>query len=369
MNKRHLRVATSIFSFSAMAGLAAFQSSVYAGPILKIDDTKWISVGAGLRTSFSSVENAAPNGSDRSKDFSVENIRLYLNGQVHKNIKLTFNTERDAANNEAARVLDAIARFEFSDTFNIWAGRFLPPSDRSNLNGPFYLNTWSFPLVQNYPALFAGRDNGVAAWGFAGSQFKYQFGAFDGRKGGSNVSDSLLYTGRLTYNFWDPEPGYYNSSAYYGAKDILALGVAAMHQKDGAGTSASSKGDFTGWNVDALMEKKLANNGVVSLEGAYYDYDLGNVADAALVQGNGYFVLAGYLFPQKVGIGQLQPHVRYQSLDPQGSSNTRTRTEVGLNYIIDGHDAKASLIFAEDDPGTPGSKSANSILLGMQIQL
>ncbi len=40
-------------------------------------------------------------------------------------------------------VLDAIARFEFSDELNIWAGRFLPPSDRANLHGPYYANEWS----------------------------------------------------------------------------------------------------------------------------------------------------------------------------------------------------------------------------------
>ena len=354
-----------IMALSLLIGASAVQ----AGPVLKVDDTKWISIGAGLRTSFSSVENGAPNGSDRSKDFAVDSMRLYVNGQVHKDIKFTFNTEKDSGNGDAARVLDAIARFEFSDTFNIWMGHFLPPSDRSNLDGPYYLNAWSFPMVQKYPAIFAGRDDGVAVWGHAmGGKLKYQGGAFQGRQGGSNTSDSMLFAGRLTLNLWDAETGYYNSSAYYGAKDVLALGLVAMTQKDGAGT-AVTKGDFTGWNVDALMEKKLSGGGVVSLEGAYYDYDLDNVVDTSLVQGDGYFVLAAYLLPQKMGMGQLQPHLRYQSFDSAGAGDADTRAELGVNYIIDGHDARATLTFANDDPGAPSVSSFNSINFGLQFQI
>ena len=356
-------------ALSLLMGATAMSSVAQAGPVLKVDDTKWISIGAGLRTSFASVEKAAPNGSDRSKDFSVESMRLYVNGQVHKDIKFTFNTEKDSSNGESVRVLDAIARFEFSESFNVWMGRLLPPSDRSNLDGPYYLNAWNFPIVQNYPAIFAGRDDGIAVWGHGvGGKLKYQGGAFQGRDGGSNTSDSLLYAGRLTFNLWDAEPGYYNSSAYYGTKDILAFGVVAMMQKDGAGT-AVTQGDFTGWNLDALMEKKMVGGGVLSLEGAYYDYDLDNVADASLVQGDGYLLLAAYLLPQKMGIGQLQPHIRFQSFDSAGATDARTRMELGVNYIIDGHDARGTLTFANDDPGTPASSSVNSIQLGLQFQI
>ena len=65
-------------------------------------------------------------------------------------------------------MLDAIARFEFSDEFNIWAGRFLPPSDRANLHGPYYANEWSVYIdgVQDgYASVAVGRDDGVAYWG------------------------------------------------------------------------------------------------------------------------------------------------------------------------------------------------------------
>ena len=52
--------------------------------------------------------------------------------------------------------------------FDLWVGRQLPPSDRSNLDGPYYLNAaWSFPIVQSFGNLgiSAGRDDGVAIHG------------------------------------------------------------------------------------------------------------------------------------------------------------------------------------------------------------
>lgn len=357
-----LSVAVSVLTLSTLS------APVLAGPTLKIDETKWISIGGGLRSSFISEDRAAPNGSDRSLDFAVDSVRLYLNGQVHKDIKLTFNTEKDSANNSAARVLDAIVRIEPSDVFNVWLGRFLPPSDRSNLSGPYYIATWDFPIVQNYPALFAGRDDGAAAWGqTGGGMFKYQAGAFQGRNGvgTSNRGDDLLYSGRLTLNLWDPEPGYYNSSTYYGEKQILAFGLAAMTQKNGAGT-AGAPGDFSGWNLDALMEKNLGA-GTLSLEGAYYSYDKNKVIDAALFQGNGYMARAGYLFNTKVGIGKLMPQVRFQSLDLDGATEKRNRYDLELHYVIDGHNARVTAVYTDDNMGA--ARDTNIFKIGVQLQI
>ncbi|MBI1182196.1 MAG: hypothetical protein GC201_16765, partial [Alphaproteobacteria bacterium] len=207
----------------ALMGAAASvlaTAPAHAGYKFDIDDTRWISIGAGVRTSFSAVEGAAPDGSWSDK-FDLDSARLYLNGQVFKFVKLEFNTEIDSSDD--VHILDAIVKLEFNDYINIWMGRFLPPSDRANLSGPYYANIWGFPFVQGYPAIFAGRDNGVAIWGqTGGGKFKWQFGVFEGCSSGKNAcsqsgatfpskaydTDTPLFAGRLVYNFLDPEPGY-----------------------------------------------------------------------------------------------------------------------------------------------------------------
>ena len=363
-----------------MALLTAFllTETVFAAPGGQIklpDNLRWINIGGGLRTSFTNVEDAAPNGVDSSNEFEIENIRLYVNANITNDIGFEFNTERDATGATAdVRVLDAVAKFRFNDLAQVWAGRFLPPSDRSNLNGPYFLNVWDFPFVQAYPAIFAGRDDGVSLWGITNDKrFKYQIGVFDGTNGSttSNQEDNMLYAGRLTYNFWDPEPAiYYNQSTYYGDIDVLAIGFAGMVQQDGAGTVAVS-GDYAAWNVDFLMEKKLSSKGVVTVEAAYYDYDLdnlGSIDSRSLTEGESWLVLASYLFPQKVGWGQVQPVLRYQELDRTAGGN-HDRYDVGLNYIISGHNAKFSAIYSKDDDPSLGINNVDRFKLGLQLQL
>jgi hypothetical protein len=83
-----------------------------------------------------------------------------------ENIKFMFNTDYDSVTNKIG-VLDAVAQFDFSQ-FNIWVGRFLPPSDRANLYGPFYSHEWerfTDGIQDGYPFVFQGRDNGVMYWG------------------------------------------------------------------------------------------------------------------------------------------------------------------------------------------------------------
>ena len=366
----------------------ALPSLLFAGAKIKVDDTKWFSIGMGFRSSFAITENGAPNGTSDSAGVSFDNIRLYTAAKVHKNVSLEFNIERSYGDRNTAtdgagnlntqnriQVLDAVAKFSIKG-FDLWAGRFLPPSDRSNLDGPFYLNNYDFPIVQAYPAIFAGRDNGVAIMKeYAGGKFKWSYRLFEGRTNSTNANnpdqaDNLLHAARVTYNFWDPEPGYYTTSSYYGAKDVLAVAFVYQHEADGAGTP-TTVGDFTGWNVDVLMEKKLQNGGVVNLEGAYYDYDLDDKTDASLTQGQGYLLLGSYLIPKQIGWGKVQPYVRYQHFTRDiltGDGGNRRRAEGGFNYIIDGQNAKISVLYFSDRNGS-NADPKNTFRIGLQFQL
>ncbi|MFQ5717144.1 MAG: hypothetical protein ACE5GQ_08590, partial [Nitrospinales bacterium] len=176
----------------------------------------------------------------------------------------------------------------------------------------------------------------------------------------------------------DPEPAiYYNQSTYYGAKDILSVGLVFMQQSNGVGT-AINQGDFTGYSADFLLEKKLGGMGTVTLEAAGYDYETDEKNDSAfsgfsLTGGSSFFVLASYLLPSKLGWGRLQPHIRYQSFNRDstngiGNTGVRKKIEGGVNYIIDGHNARLALILGNEEPG-PGLENIQSVKLGVQLQL
>lgn len=371
----------------SMALLALTQSATAAD--IKIGENAGLTAGFGLRTSYTSTERGAPNGTSRSNDFNVENARLFLSGHYKNTIKATFNTERKA--DDSLRVMDAIAQFEFMPEFNVWLGRMLPPSDRANLYGPFFALPWSYPgVASNYTNLAVGRDNGVMVWGKPfGGKLVYSVGLFEGHNKHatlSGASDKLQFSGRLAFNILDPEPApaHYTGGWYGGGKDILTVAVAGSSQADGAGTAAL-KGNLKIWSADVLFEKKFSG-GVPTLEGAYYKYNVGAVDCGSgepgsvacpvgdnfggQVDGKAYLLGGGFLFNQQIGWGQLQPFVRYQKYERSLSNTTSKATDIGVNYIISGPKAKVSLMYSKFDdnrilPVTV--RSTNRFTLGVQL--
>lgn len=365
----------------SLACLAAFDAQ--AGGTISFGEDKSITIGLGMRSSLTFSSNGAANGGS-STDFNLDSIRLFTSASLNKYIKGTFNAEKSSDN--SVQVMDAIAQFEFSDGFNVWAGRMLPPSDRANLDGPYYLSNWYYPgVVSQYPAKFAGRDDGLTVWGkLADKKLVYSVGAFQGHNrisGASNDSGKLLYAGRLQYNFWDaePDPAYYTSSTYYGGAEVLALAIAGQFEKDGVGTS-TSKGDYKAWSADALMEHKFGDAGSLNLEGGYYKYDTNNVTDVAttfggasatsnvggITQGKGWLAGAAYLLPSKVGWGKFQPNVRYQEFKANLTHVTKKQSDYGVNYIIDGHNARISATYTTNEQ--TAVKNAHKFVVGLQLQ-
>jgi hypothetical protein len=390
--RRWKRLLVAGATMALVAGMAATVPSAYAGGTIKADDDKYISVGMGIRQSFNSQENGAASGTAYSNEFAINNARIYINGGIHKYIKFAFNTEcfncavggggGSFGGNSNIGLLDAIGQFEFNEVANLWVGRTLVPTERGELNGPFYhavFDGFRTPFNQadfsgNFGAGGAGlygRDNGAVFFGKVhpgGTHLQYVASVFTGLRSaggavpaGPNQGNSLKYAGRLTLNLLNDEsnPGYYTSGTYYGtAGDILAIAIAGEHQKDGAG-SALNKSDFTSFVSDILFEKVLPNNnGVFTANAEFKRMWSQNLA--AFGQGDCFCMFTGtswtayalYLFPQEIGIGRFQPYGRYTSLSPLHNSNQRTEWELGLNYVIAGHNARISTYWRYGDIAT-----------------
>ena len=327
-------------------------------------------VGVGLQTSVYDCDKSciySPStvsaGDSSVQGIAVDSIRLYIDGSVTNTLKLTFNTEYSGTGSgpgdNKIEVMDAIGRYEYSNHFNIWAGRFLPPSDRANLYGPYYANDWASyadGVAAFYPDVAVGRDNGVAYWGDFG-MLKVQAGVFDGQTVNSAVADKskLVYAARLTMDFWDKEIGYYINGTYYGDKDVLALGVAAQTQD--SKTTAS---------IDALMERKLPNLGVVTIEA---EYNRDNRLTSA-TSSDGWYGLAAYVFPVVVGIGKFQILAKYsqKTIDTLPVDDKLNTTEVNLNYIIKNFSARVGIYYLNQKDQNLRT-SPNEFGLKLQLQM
>ena len=362
-----------------VAGIMLPAMNAQAGGTITFGEDKSVSVGLGLRGSFSSVENGAPNGTSDSQNFSLDSARIYLSGSLNKYIKGMLNTEKDIAG-QGFQAIDANVQIQITPELTIWAGRFLSPSDRANLAGPYYSlggGYWSgIASRYGFNGGYIGRDDGVAVVGsLLDGKLSYSFGAFEGNRafqiapspatsvaGNRTGSDGLMYAGRLQVDFWDAEPGYYGTGNYLGGKDILAVGIAGRSQKNGA-FSATRTGDYSSYSVDFLLEKKGVGPGALSIEAAGYDYDTSNVFLSE--QGTAYSAGVGYIFNQKVGWGQFQPFVRHQKFSPDNNIDTK-KTDFGVNYIIDGYNAQVGAVYSNTK--VTGARDVRAISVAMQFQ-
>jgi hypothetical protein len=276
-------------------------------------------------------------------------------------------------------LIDAIGKFEFNDVVNLWVGRTLVPGERGELNGPFYhavyegfktpFNSADFSGgFGNGGAGVYGRDNGAVFWGSVlDHHLSYSAGVFTGLRStaaaGPNQSDTLLYAGRVTYNFFNKEdnPGYYTSGTYYGtAGHILAIAGGLNYQANGAG-SLAAKSDMTIFVADVLWELPLNGGGVITVNGEFKNYTAGYDTAVAfgspdcfcMFRGQSYTMYGLYLFPTEIGIGRFQPYARFTAISPDQSS-AREETEFGTNYIISGHNARISAFYQYGDLASKG---------------
>jgi hypothetical protein len=343
-----------------IAGGASALALMLAAPAQGQTTLPAISIGAGLQTSFVHTET---DGSDGSDAFLLNSVRLYVSGSATDKIKIMFNTEYNGATNDV-NVLDAAAQFGFSSKFNIWVGRFLPPSDRANLYGPYYSHHWAVftdGVQDGYPFIFQGRANGAMYWGQFG-KVKVSGGAFDGTS--LTGDDTLLAAGRVQVDFWDPEDGYYLNGTYYGDKNLLAIGVAGQAQGS----------DKSAYNVDFLMERKVTGGGAVSVEAEWARYDrLGGYSGRYGLDDGGY-ILGAYLFPKLVGPGRFEvlgkfARARFRegitALDPDYDQKT---SEIDFNYIIRQFNARV-MVFYKDTRFDAVRVDNKQIGVGIQLQM
>ncbi|HET7539541.1 MAG TPA: hypothetical protein VFK05_06710 [Polyangiaceae bacterium] len=273
-----------------------------------------------------------------------------------------------------ASIMDLIAQYEPDPAFNIWVGRMLVASDRSNFSGPYFMGPWIYPLKLGPQASFGsayavvgpkegpfGRNDGATIWGqFAGGMFKYYAGAYNL----FDAAEKPLLSGRLALSLLSPEPGYYGSSTYLG-KDILAIGIGGQYQKNGdladPTDPTSNRKDYGLFLADVLFEKDFKASGALDVEGAFYKY-LGDYQAMKF----SYMGLVSYL------IAKFQPLVRVQQASFKDSfgGDTVTMIDGQVAYYLDGYSTKLALGFAHATNGADGAAEqiSNSVFAGIQLQ-
>lgn len=335
----------------------------------------WIRMGGRLQN---------PAHFDKLDDFYLDQLYVIVTsyGQVTDWLKWQINLNGNVPPTGSTTpypsigIQDLIVKIEPSEFFRLWVGRHLVAVDRDNLSGPWFINYYTYPgFLGGFnaapPAPIGlksgpnGRDDGATIWGMFGhGQVKYYVGAF-------NLDPRTviqpLFSGRLVINFLDPESnfgGYYNQSAYHGEKDIVAIAGGYEYQTDGSvkagppamagGMPTMNVGNYTLGEADVLIDKKLGDAGVGTLQAETYFYDQRQRVRSF------YNLGIGYVLPWEVGPGKIAPVARYQfSEDP-----VYQQFDAYLEYLVKSHYAKFWLGAIVADVANVQSKA---IQLGIQL--
>jgi hypothetical protein len=330
------------------------------------------------------VQNAVDREKLDDVSFTVT-ADFYFNGQVHKLIKwstsftLEYGGAPGAPSTVSPSLLDAIARFEPAPEFSIWMGRMLVMADRYAPSGPWGLDEWFLPGF--YPGLAgppvlpkagpAGRDVGVTVWGAPlGGHLKYYLGAYQLQ----DPNLSPLYSGRLQVSLLSTEPGWFHRTTYYGDRELISIGVGGQFQNNGSVLPPAMMGappstdDYSEYNADLIVEKKLGEFGTLSVEGAYFGF-LGDYQRWS----DQWVAAVGYIFPTVVGIGKFRPSLRYQRATPKEQPGGPALDpawvlDAQLSYLIMHWYARASLGYRRGEVDVTGTPvKSNMIVLGVQI--
>jgi hypothetical protein len=144
---------------------------------------------------------------------------------------------------------------------------------------------------------------------------------------------------------------------------LAVVGYTAIAERDEVGTKDRVEGDV-----------KLEKNGVLLQAEYIRAWDVtGTAAKHKRIQGQGFYVVAGYTFFEK-----LQPLVRIGSLDPEigedehgakavDSNDETTSYEVGANYYFKSNDAKLQLAAGYFDPEQRSQHPRFDLTLAAQI--
>ncbi len=186
-----------------------------------------------------------------------------------------------------------------------------------------------------YPSK-VGRDDSVTLWGnVLADKLQYRLMAGEGAESSTaNPDDNLRFAGRVSFNFFDTETGWFNKGTNLGQKKILAIGGGFDYQQDLVWSG--NQDDYTAYTADIHMDMPMGA-GAVTADLAYIGVEnsVNGITSSDLTAGTDGDIITGqlgFLFNQNI-----QPFVHAEVImpDARGAEDTNVYG-AGLNYYIKG---------------------------------
>ncbi len=381
-----------------LAYLLLMSNLAYAGIKFELSDQASVEIGFWAQTWYQYLEEGRDSNGDgiRDKglnDFMIRRAYFSIRGEVTPYMDFFSHIATDRIGQEGldnpsqglgggVAFRDLWITFKPHEAFKIQAGRMYVPLTRNyGTTSTMSLLTTDLDWAQGgirsnifYPNN-VGRDDGVTLWGnIQGGLIQYRFMAGNGEDSSiRNPDGNLRYAGRISASLLEPEKGWFNPGTYLGTKRVLSLGAGIDYQKDLI--SGAERDDYLSWTADIFYDQPLGNYGALTFEGAYIDIKNGPnpITFTQHAQGDDASIIslkAGYLFPEKLGPGQIQPFAHWQqiSVDELGKGDTNVYG-FGLNYFLKGYANKISLdfTFVDQSREIPIQDVQDNFILTLQL--
>ena len=361
--------------------VCAMEGPAWAGIKAEIDEQTKGEIGIWMQTWYQWVEDGKVKSDGQYEDlndFLIRRAYMYLKGDVTKYVSFFTHVASDKVGMEkptggtldrpgiglgsGVAWRDLWITLNLDEAFKIQMGRMYVPLTRNyGTTSTKAMLTMDLPFLQGgsrggiFYAQKVGRDDSITLWGNPlDGKLQYRFMISEGVEGDNNPEDNLRFAGRLSLSLLEPETSWFNKGTYLGKKRVLSLGLGFQSQEDL--TLGGIEGeDNQVWTADVFFDHPVGE-GAVTFEGAYIDiedvteggpnpyHDLESGDD-----GENWYINAGYLFPGTLGIGQVQPYIRYETVDVDKKNETDFWSG-GVNYYIKGHNCKLTADYMHVDP-------------------
>lgn len=214
--------------------------------------------------------------------------------------------------------------------------------------------------------LGAGKD-----YGSKNSGLTYT-GASNLDKSGDPVGNTIV-EGYFRYNFWDTESTKlpYQVGTYLGKKKVFGVGAGFFSHADGMyNDSTGTHENVSHFAVDAFLDMPVGEAGhALNAYLAFQNFDFGeNYVSRWAGTGNVIYGQLGYYLGAK---SKLMPYVAYQSGNWDGYDDNVSALDIGLNYFVNGHNAKVTLEYHSimNDPREGGAVDGDLSQLRLQMHI
>ena len=316
-----------------------------------------------------------PDSNGIGQEFFLRRTRVILAGRVNKWIHFFFETDnpnlgKNGNNLGGTFTQDGFIDFRFFDELKVAMGMILLPFSRNNRQ-----SAASLMCLDYHGAVFGAwgntniwRDYGIEARGMVIDKVDYRVGVFRGFRGGAATNDAPRITGRVAYNFFDPESKFFYGGTYLGQSRHLSVGFGFDLQPEGA-VNGKGKDLYYALTGDVFVDWPLGNKMAVTASTGFLFYSWGPKKTNPLTS-VAMFGELGFLFDG------LQPVFGFEWAQPLYHEKAFKNVEMqnfraGLNYFIKGHNATVKIEYANTSNALGGGKIENrrTSVVTLQTQL